>query len=477
MMKKTLATLCLMLITLSLSAQDITREWVERNYTKREVMIPMRDGVKLFTAIYEPINAGKLTPIMMSRTPYQASPYGEGYSSTLWGKLRNYVRERYVIVLQDVRGRWMSEGDFVDVRPYIENKQTKQDIDEASDTYDTAEWLVNNVQCNGSIGVLGTSYPGFYTTMAGLSGHPAMKAVAPQAPVTDWWMGDDYHHHGVLMITDMLNFVGQYFGRPRPVPTKTQSRMTPFFLDDEYSFFLRKKTNKALTELMGDSIAFWKDLMAHPNYDAFWQARDPRPHLHDVKPAVLVVGGLFDAEDCYGTWGTYKSLKALSPQTQTQLIMGPWFHGAWERDRGNHLGDIYFGANTSEFHDVDADFTKTMKVGKVLTQSSHVGLPFLGDTLYSRFKIDGVQCWDYLRQRGYEIKWFVLERPFTRYELTKLGKVVAKITPCNVKDPWNEASMNVLRMGPGVYRIEIIDCRLDDAVMAAFIAARADMVE
>ena len=356
MMKKTLATLCLMLITLSLSAQDITREWVERNYTKREVMIPMRDGVKLFTAIYEPINAGKLTPIMMSRTPYQASPYGEGYSPTLWGKLRNYVREKYVIVLQDVRGRWMSEGDFVDVRPFIENKQSNQDIDEASDTYDTAEWLVNNVQCNGSIGVLGTSYPGFYTTMAGLSGHPAVKAVAPQAPVTDWWMGDDYHHHGVLMITDMLNFVGQYFGRPRPVPTKTQSRMAPFFLDDEYSFFLRKKTNKALTELMGDSIAFWKDLMAHPNYDAFWQARDPRPHLHDVKPAVLVVGGLFDAEDCYGTWGTYKSLKALSPQTQTQLIMGPWFHGAWERDRGNHLGDIYFGANTSEYYLNDVEF-------------------------------------------------------------------------------------------------------------------------
>jgi len=135
------------------------------------------------------------------------------------------------------------------------------------------------------------------------------------------------------------------------------------------------------------------------------------------------------------------------------------------------------GANTYEFHDVDAGFTKTVKVGKVLTQSSNVGLPFLGDTLYSRFKIDGVQCWDYLRQRGYEIKWFVLERPFTRYELTKLGKVVAKITPCNVKDPWNENSMNVLRMGVGVYRIEIIDCRLDDAVMAAFIASRADMIE
>jgi len=354
--KQCLLSVILLFITASIGAQDITREWVERNYTKREVMIPMRDGIKLFTAIYEPVNPGKLTPVMMTRTPYQASPYGEGFSSIIWGKLRNYAREKYVIVIQDVRGRWMSEGDFVNVRPYIENKQSNQDIDEASDTYDTAEWIVNNVKTNGNIGVLGTSYPGFYTTMAGLSGHPAVKAVAPQAPVTDWWMGDDYHHHGVLMITDMLNFTGQYFGRPRPVPTKTQTRMAPYFLDDEYSFFLRKKTNKALTELMGDSIAFWKDVMAHPNYDDFWKARDPRPHLQDVKPAVLVVGGVFDAEDCYGTWGTYKALKAQSPETQTQLIMGPWFHGAWERDKGNHLGDIYFGANTSEYYLNDVEF-------------------------------------------------------------------------------------------------------------------------
>ena len=341
---------------LILNAQDITREWVERNYNKREVMIPMRDGVRLFTAVYEPKNAGKDTPIMMTRTPYQASPYGEGYSSIIWGKLRNYARQKYVIVIQDVRGRWMSEGEFQDVRPFIENKQGANQIDEASDTYDTAEWLVKNVRSNGNIGVLGTSYPGFYTVMAGLSNHPAIKAVAPQAPVTDWWMGDDYHHHGVLMVTDMLNFVARSFGRPRPMPTSTQSRMEPFFYDDEYSFFLRQKTNKNLTKLVGDSIAFWKDLMAHPNYDEFWQARNPRPHLKDVKPAVLVVGGLFDAEDCYGTWEVYKTLKAQSPQTATQFIMGPWFHGAWERDRGNHLGDIYFGANTSDYYLNDVEY-------------------------------------------------------------------------------------------------------------------------
>ena len=124
------------IIGICMQAQDVTREWVEQHYTKREVMIPMRDGVKLFTSIYEPIDATKQTPIIMQRTPYQASPYGDGYSYNLWGKLRNYARERYVIVLQDVRGKWMSEGEFVDVRPFIENKQGNNDIDEASDTYD-----------------------------------------------------------------------------------------------------------------------------------------------------------------------------------------------------------------------------------------------------------------------------------------------------------------------------------------------------
>ena len=291
------------IIGICIQAQDVTREWVEQHYTKREVMIPMRDGVKLFTSIYEPIDATKLTPIIMQRTPYQASPYGDGYSYNLWGKLRNYARERYVIVLQDVRGKWMSEGEFVDVRPFIENKQGNNDIDEASDTYDTAEWLINNVKSNGSIGVLGTSYPGFYATMAALSGHPAIKAVSPQAPVTDWWMGDDYHHHGVLMITDMLNFVAQYFGRPRPVPTQRITPMKPFFADDEYSFFLRNKTLKDITNIVGDSIAFWQDLMAH--HDSRVPRLGPRPstqtrELMDMRNNVFYNWG---GNGCYGGEG------------------------------------------------------------------------------------------------------------------------------------------------------------------------------
>lgn len=355
-MRTSYLLLAFSLLSNILFAQEINEQWVKDNYTKREVMIPMRDGIRLFTAIYEPVQTDVPTPIFITRTTYTAGPYGEGYNSFLWNKYRNLVKAKYVIVIQDVRGRWRSEGDFVNVRPFKAHKKGKKDIDEASDTYDTAEWLIKNVKSNGKIGVGGTSYPGFYTVMAALSGHPAIKAVVPQAPVTDWWMGDDYHHHGAFMLTDMFNFSPTYMDRPRPVPTDRFISMKPFYLDDEYSFFMRHKTMKDLTRLAGDSILFWKDLMDHPDYDDWWKARDSRRSLYRVKPAVLVVGGFFDAEDCYGTLGVYKSLRRQSPETDLNFIMGPWFHGAWERDLGNHLGDILFGANTSKYYLDEIEF-------------------------------------------------------------------------------------------------------------------------
>ena len=355
-MRTSYLLLAFSLLSNILFAQEINEQWVKDNYTKREVMIPMRDGIRLFTAIYEPVQTDVPTPIFITRTTYTAGPYGEGYNSFLWNKYRNLVKAKYVIVIQDVRGRWRSEGDFVNVRPFNAHKKGKKDIDEASDTYDTAEWLIKNVKSNGNIGVGGTSYPGFYTVMAALSGHPAIKAVVPQAPVTDWWMGDDYHHHGAFMLTDMFNFSPTYMDRPRPVPTDRFIPMKPFYLDDEYSFFMRHKTMKDLTRLAGDSILFWKDLMDHPDYDDWWKARDSRRSLYRVKPAVLVVGGFFDAEDCYGTLGVYKSLRRQSPETDLNFIMGPWFHGAWERDLGNHLGDILFGANTSKYYLDEIEF-------------------------------------------------------------------------------------------------------------------------
>ena len=192
--------------------------WIRDNYTKKEVYITMRDGVKLFTAIYLPKDATEKHPILMTRTPYSCSPYGEqNFNPGLWMRhWRYYARENYIIVIQDVRGRWMSEGDYVDIRPFNPDKKGNSDIDEASDSYDTIDWLIKNVSNNnGNVGVMGISYPGFYSTMAALSGHPALKAVSPQAPVTDWFKGDDFHHNGVLFIMDAFSFYAGGFGFPR----------------------------------------------------------------------------------------------------------------------------------------------------------------------------------------------------------------------------------------------------------------------
>ena len=171
-------------------------------------MIPMRDGVRLFTSIYIPKDISEKHPILIKRTPYSAKPYGEKNYFDFWSNyLRNYMHEGYIMVIQDVRGKFMSEGIFQDIRPFNPNKKGNTEIDEASDTYDTIDWLVKNISGNnGNAGVFGVSYPGFYSTMAALSGHPALKAVSPQAPVTDWFAGDDFHHNGALFIMDGWSF-------------------------------------------------------------------------------------------------------------------------------------------------------------------------------------------------------------------------------------------------------------------------------
>jgi uncharacterized protein len=329
-------------------SQVIDEKWVKENYTKREVMIPMRDGIKLYTAIYEPISKSEKHPVLMSRTPYSIGNYGKEINNQLWNSWREYSKEGYIFVFQDVRGKWMSEGNFVDVRPFNPNKKKKTDIDEASDTYDTVEWLLKNtVDNNGNVGVSGCSYLGFYSLMAALSNHPAIKAICPQAPVTDWFMGDDIHHNGALMLTDAFSFL-PYIDRPRPVPTASQPEGSkPFYTTDEYSFFLKSGAIKNLTKLLGDSIKFWNDVTEHPNYDSWWKARNTRNGCYNIKPAVLVVGGLFDAEDGYGTWELYKTINKQSPNTKLNLVIGPWNHGGWLSDYSTYLGNIRFGSNTS----------------------------------------------------------------------------------------------------------------------------------
>lgn len=352
------ATLLCIFQILALRAQDTTdAAFIRANYTKREVLIPMRDGVRLFTSIYTPKNLSKTYPILMRRTPYSCAPYGvEAYSDRIQNM--HLVRAGYIFVFQDVRGRYMSEGEFVDVRPHNPNKKTKQDTDEASDTYDTVEWLLHNAAGNnGRVGVYGISYPGFYASMAILADHPAIKAVSPQAPVTDWFIGDDFHHNGAFMLMDAFGFYSG-FGKPRPAPTMQGN---PGFSDwktpDNYAFYLQAGALRNFNEkYLKGGIPFWNDLMAHPDMDAWWQARNPRPHMKNIRPAVMTVGGLFDAEDCFGAWALYKAIENQNPQTTSnRIVMGPWSHGGWARGTGERLGNVAFGQATSTFYEKDIE--------------------------------------------------------------------------------------------------------------------------
>lgn len=351
-MKKGLLLLLTHTICLAIHAQvNSDSLWVQENYQRKEVQIPMRDGKKLFTAIYLPKDNTEKHPILMTRTPYSSAPYGEGKLPAFHTRyLMHYLREGYIIVQQDVRGRWMSEGTFVDVRPFNPHKKTKQDIDEASDTYDTVDWLLKNISGNnGRVGVIGTSYPGFYSTMAALSGHPAIKAVSPQAPVTDWFIGDDFHHNGAFFLNDAFAFYSS-FGKPRPQPTTVRPTGYPYPMRDNYKFYLEAGSLTNVAKMMGDSILFWKDLYAHPVYDAWWKARNVRPHLKNIKPAMLIVGGTFDAEDCFGAWATYKAIETQSRGTDNRIVMGPWYHGQWADNDGTYMGNIRFGSNTSTWY-------------------------------------------------------------------------------------------------------------------------------
>lgn len=333
--------------------------YVRQNYTKIERNIPMRDGIKLFTAIYIPKDKNQKYPFMINRTPYTVAPYGEDKYKTTLGPSPLFLREGFIFVYQDVRGKWMSEGEFVDVRPHNDQKKGKKDIDESSDTYDTIDWLIKNIPSNnGKAGIYGISYPGFYATAALPGAHKGLKAVSPQAPVTDWFLGDDFHHNGAFMLADAFSFYSS-FGVPRPKPITPDKGPKPFKypITDNYRFYLNLGALKnAKQKYFGDSIKFWNDLMAHGTYDQFWKNMNIRPHLKGVKPAVLVVGGFFDAEDAYGALHTYKAIEDQNPGAKNNLVMGPWFHGGWSRGTGESFGDIDFGQATSTSYQKNLEF-------------------------------------------------------------------------------------------------------------------------
>jgi hypothetical protein len=337
-----------------LAAQGL--DYVTGHYDKREVMVPMRDGVRLFTAIYTPKDPGRAYPFLMERTPYGVEPYGpDAYMADL-GPSARFGREGFIFVYQDVRGKMMSEGVFTDMTPALPRPAPPAQVDESTDTFDTVAWLLEHVpHNNGRAGQWGVSYPGFYAAAGLIEAHPAMKAVSPQAPIMDWFTGDDFHRNGALWLPHLFNFMAD-FGHPRPSPTTHWPAPFQHGSADGYAFFLDLgPLGNADRRYFKGAIPFWREVMAHGTYDAFWQARNLRPHLRDVHPAVLTVGGWFDAENLYGSLQTYRTLAAQSPKTDQLLVMGPWDHGGWHRPL-NHLGDLSFGSDTAERFQATIEF-------------------------------------------------------------------------------------------------------------------------
>jgi putative CocE/NonD family hydrolase len=350
---------CLLIALLIPAAFAQGVEFIKANYTKYEYKIAVRDGKKLFTSVYVPKDDSEKWPIMFDRTPYSVAPYGiDNYRAAL-GPSEKFARDKFIFVYQDVRGRNMSEGTFRDMTPQIAVKKGPQDVDESSDTYDTIDWLIKNIpNNNGRVGMWGISYPGFYTAAGVIDAHPALKAASPQAPISDWFVGDDFHHNGALYLPHAYRFFNG-FGRPRPEPKIPTPAATP---DpnwvDAYTFFMRIGPLSNVNEkYYKNDVAFWNEMMKHPNYDDFWQARNLRPHLKNVTPAVMTVGGWFDAEDLFGALEVYKSIEKQSPGANNTLVMGPWFHGGWGgRSDGESLGNVHFGAKTSDFYRDNIEF-------------------------------------------------------------------------------------------------------------------------
>jgi putative CocE/NonD family hydrolase len=326
---------------------------VKDTYRKIEYMIPMRDGRKLYTSVYVPRNKPGKHPILMQRTPYSAGPYGpEAYRGSFSGS-KKMQESGFIFAYQDVRGKYMSEGDFVDTRPQMREYRSPQDVDESTDTYDTVDYLIKHVPDNNQrVGLWGISYPGGYAALGAINSHPALKAASPQAPTSDWFLGDDFHHQGAFFLFDVFRFYGGGFGAPRPVPAAQNGPGIQYsFNGDAYKFFLEQGTIAQITDkYFKGRTQFWMDAMRHGTYDEFWQNRSIPKSMVGVKCAVLNVGGWFDAEDCWGPPNVYRATEKQNPGTTNQLVMGPWFHGMWAgRGSGQTFADQDFGSNTSQY--------------------------------------------------------------------------------------------------------------------------------
>lgn len=337
------------LVLVQAFAQGADNDFVKNNYIKKDVRITMRDGIKLYTVIYLPKDSSVKYPILMERTPYSAGPYGESNYPRRIGPNPELMKGRYIFVYQDVRGRYMSEGDFREMTPHDPARKVP---DESSDTYDTIEWLLANISNNnGRVGLWGISYPGFYASASLPDAHPAIKAVSPQAPVTDEFLGDDANHKGAFFLMDNFGFMS-YFDAPRKGPVEDyEGAVVKTQFKDAYQFFLElgPLKNTLKPEYFGNSNGVFKEYLAHDTYDDYWQQRNIRKHFNSLKPATLVTGGWFDAEDLFGALETYKSIESQNKGNVNHLVMGPWTHGAWARGNWEKYAGLNFGQNTSRF--------------------------------------------------------------------------------------------------------------------------------
>ena len=365
-MRNSFCILLFLVVSFASKAQKPNPD-IKNNYTKIERMIPMRDGIKLFTAIYVPKDSSQTYPILMMRTPYSCKPYGEANYPGRLGPNGLFPAEKYIFVYQDVRGRHMSEGKFEEMTPAKDVKKTTADVDESSDTYDAIEWLLKNVSNNsGKVGIYGISYPGFYATASLPNAHPALKAVSPQAPVTDEFEGDDAYHRGAFYEMDNFSF-DNFFDAPRTGPREDNPPLSKNVdIKDVYDFYLNAGPLKNL-----DSIYFhgkgkiWNEYLQHNTNDYYWQARNIRPHLKNIKPAVLVVGGWFDAEDMFGSLNTYQAIEKQNPANNSRLVMGPWTHGGWESPTWTKFAGYTFGSNTAgHLQQMEFDFFNYYLKGK-----------------------------------------------------------------------------------------------------------------
>ncbi len=371
-MRNFLIIACSCLIALSSCAQSNQTDYsnyVKENYTKRELQISMRDGEKLFTSIYIPKDTSQQYPFLIERTPYSVAPYGENTFPRRLGPNQLFIKEKYIFVYQDVRGRHMSEGQFQEMTPAIDNKKDKTQVDESSDTYDTVNWLLKNIHNNnGKVGLYGISYPGFYATASLPNAHPAIKAVSPQAPVTDEFDGDDANHRGAFFLMDNFSFEN-FFDAPRTGPRERDPQLDSTLeskITDVYDFYLKTGALHNFNDTYYHNKAkIWNEYLEHSTKDSYWQARNIRPHLKNIKPATLEVGGWFDAEDMFGALNTYKAIEQQNLKNDNRLVMGPWTHGAWERNNWDHFAGYQFGQDlNAKFQQMEFDFFNYYLKGK-----------------------------------------------------------------------------------------------------------------